>query len=118
MEVSMLSVKVWCLPPENEDTLKGIYGEIVSKIREIPVLSNSEEHLILVLFPSDCMSYGIGEEILVEAEFQAPCRFTYLTGNELAGRLGQVIASRYLGTQIAVKVKGYDGTTIGSWASK
>ncbi len=111
----MLSVKVWCLPPVDEEMFKGVYRKIVEKVREIPQLSNSEEHTILVLFPSDNMNFGIGEEILIEAEFQAPVKNPETVGYVLANKLGELFQGSYPQSYVAVKVKGFDGGTTGYW---
>lgn len=63
----MLVVKVWCLPPDqSEDVLRRLHLTIVDEVFKIRELGINDENDMVVLFPSDLMKYGLGEEIVIE----------------------------------------------------
>lgn len=62
----MLIIKVWCLPPMPETKLRELHKNIVTAVVGIKELSFKDETDMVCLFPSDMMSYGLGEEIVVE----------------------------------------------------
>jgi len=63
----MLTVKNWCLPGDlSQDRLKKLHNAIVVAVISIPETGITSEREMLDLFPSDKMSYGLGQEIKIE----------------------------------------------------
>jgi hypothetical protein len=61
-----LVIKVWCLPKMAEDQLRQLHVKIVAAVVGITVLRLKDENDMVCLFPPDMMSYGLGEEIIIE----------------------------------------------------
>ncbi len=62
----MLVVKVWCLPVQTEEQLQELHQSIVKALKDTQELKVKDEKDIMVLFPSDMMKYGLGQDILIE----------------------------------------------------
>lgn len=58
-------IKVWCLPKLEEEKLREIHRAIVAVAEESGLKG---ENSIIVLFPTDMMMYGLGEEIYIEGD--------------------------------------------------
>ncbi|MFH1169945.1 MAG: hypothetical protein V1704_00015 [Candidatus Vogelbacteria bacterium] len=62
-------IKVWGLPAnQSEDNLRILHGSIVAAVVELKELGLYSENDMTVLFPPDRMSYGLGDEIIVEID--------------------------------------------------
>lgn len=62
-------VTVWCLPANlSEGELRQIFIEVVATFKSQPGLDIQSESDLVVLFPSDRMSYGLGSEIVITVE--------------------------------------------------
>lgn len=86
-------IKVWCLPKLTESYLKDLFMGIVDAAKSIPELGLKDEHSMTVLFPTDAMKYGLGEEIIVEAAIlMKPER-----DEEVRQRLAQALGRRVKG---------------------
>jgi hypothetical protein len=90
-------IKVWCLPPkQTEQNLNRLHQAIVAAIISIPELGLKDETEMTCLFPSDSMSYGLGEEIIVEISglFEKPER-TESVRQLLAEKVGKAVYALY-----------------------
>ena len=86
-------IKVWCLPKAmTEELLKILCDAIINTVEGIPELGlTGKKGSITVLFPSDRMDYGLGEEIITEvAIFNKPERTDEVRA-ELARRIGTLL---------------------------
>jgi len=64
----MLVIKVWCLPTLSQEALLSLFKDIVAAVVAIEKLGVKSENEMLVLFPPDTMTYGLGKEVLVEVD--------------------------------------------------
>ena len=62
----MLVVKVWCLPKTTEELLQELHKKIVAAVARVEGIGIKQESQMVCIFPSDMMSYGLGEEIIIE----------------------------------------------------
>jgi hypothetical protein len=63
----MFVVKVWGLSSElTEEQLRSLFDQILDLAKSIPELKVSSERDILVLYPSDRMVFGLGNDLYVE----------------------------------------------------
>ena len=63
----MLTIKTWCLPNDlSEEELNNLHKAIVNAVISIPETLIKNESGMLNLFPKDMMSYGLGNEIVIE----------------------------------------------------
>ncbi len=62
-------IKIWCLKEKDEKSLRKIHHEVVKALKPLRHIRVRSEREILVLFPPDLMSYGLGEEIFIEVKF-------------------------------------------------
>lgn len=85
-------IKVWCLPKMTERRLRKLHKEIVTAVVGVEELGLKNETEMTCLFPSDMMSYGLGEEVIVEVTglFEKPER-TEEVRNRLAIALGTTV---------------------------
>ena len=83
-------IKVWCLPQMTEEQLNKLHKNIVQAVVGITELGLKDESDMTCLFPPDMMSYGLGEEIVIEVTglFEGPGR-TKTVGNDWHQRLGK-----------------------------
>lgn len=83
-------IKVWCLPKAmTEERLKILCDAIINTVESVPELGlTGKKGSITVLFPTDRMDYGLGEEIIAEVTglFIKPER-TEAVRNELARKI-------------------------------
>ncbi len=60
-------IKLYCLPAgQSEDGLRKVHKTVVAAVVAIPQLGLRDETDMTVLFVPDLMTYGLGEEIIVE----------------------------------------------------
>ncbi|MDP2665720.1 MAG: hypothetical protein Q8P23_03770 [bacterium] len=90
-------IKVWCLPQMTENQLKMLHKNIVGAVVDLVDLGLKDENDMTCLFPPDSMSYGLGEEIIIEVTglFEKPGRTEEVRQN-LAQALGFVVHSMFL----------------------
>ncbi|NTV55631.1 MAG: hypothetical protein HGB37_03695 [Candidatus Moranbacteria bacterium] len=62
----MIVNRTWCLPPLDERALNDLHNSIVKAVVSTPSSGVQSERDMLNLFPSDMMSYGLGDEVYVE----------------------------------------------------
>jgi len=89
-------IKLWCLPQQTEDQLNLLHQAIVKEVCSIKELGFRDENDMVVLFPPDMMSYGLGSEVFVEISgiFNAP-EVTPEPLNRLAKNIGQMVSSKF-----------------------
>ena len=85
-------IKVWCLPKEmTEERLKKLCNAIIATVESIPELGLAGKDAITILFPSDRMEWGLGEEIIAEvAIFIKPERTDEIRA-KLAEKIGTLL---------------------------
>lgn len=89
-------IKVWCLPKMSEKQLNELHRNIVDAVISVEKLGLKDENDMTCLFPPDMMSYGLGEEIIVEVTglFEKPER-TEEVRQLLATRLGREVHAMF-----------------------
>lgn len=101
----MLVVKVWCLSVDStEKQLRNIHQKIVTAATGIPGLHIKEEKDICVLFPKDMMSYGLGQEIIIEVSnigVGAIENYIGLMADSFASALKEFFPHSYVQCQVA-----------------
>ena len=91
-----LVTKVWCLPKEPEEKLQALHRKIVQAVvTGVPNLHLKGEQDMIVLFPTDAMSYGLGSDILVEISNATSLEL-------LAEKVGELIEKEYPRAKIEV----------------
>ena len=109
-------IKVWCLPADlTEAQLKELFQEIVQAVVANPFLKIKSEEDLLVLFPKDMMSYGLGSEIYVEITeiWHNPIENSYARAC-LISDVGKVLEKKFPKAQIicyAVPFNSKEGAT-------
>ena len=79
MPVPKMVVRLWCLPTQTEEELKSLHQALVAALvrADIGIMGEND---VIVLFPSDMMTYGLGSEILVEiSHLPTPTNMNYVT---------------------------------------
>ena len=88
-------IKVWCLPQESEEQLRLVHKSIVSAVVAVSELGLKDQNDMTVLFPTDMMKYGLGEEIIIEVSlFEKPERTDEVL-NRLAVNVGMSLKRIY-----------------------
>ena len=88
-------IKVWCLPEMTEAQIQKLHKEIVKCVEDLELLSLKGEESMIVLFPRDMMSYGLGSEIYIEVNGFPPPGFEDSVGWDIALALGVFFKSYY-----------------------
>lgn len=100
-----LTIKVWCLPGDlTESELQSLFWTIVASVKSIEELGVKSEKDVLVLFPTDRMEFGLGEEILAEisgGDFPFQER-TEEVKSQLIASVGEVIQKRFPNAEVSV----------------
>ena len=60
----MLHIVVWCLPKQAQRAYKKLFDQLVGAVISVPEASVEGERDVLINFPADLMSYGLGTEIV------------------------------------------------------
>lgn len=86
-------IKVSCLPEQSEDELQKLWAALVRAVEEVPELNLKGKNSMTILFPTDAMKYGLGEEIIIEVIglFERPDR-TEVIRKRLAVSLATAVA--------------------------
>jgi len=95
-------IKVWCLPKNiTEERLKILCKSIITTVEGIAELGLAGKDAITVLFPSDRMEWGLGDEIVAEvAIFNKPERT-----DEVRARLAKTIGTLLHGNFPSAKIE-------------
>ena len=82
-------IKVWCLPKETEENLRALHKTIVAAVVDVSELGLKDENDMTVLFPPDMMTYGLGQEVIIEISglYEKPERTDEVL-NRLAANVG------------------------------
>ena len=91
----MLTIKTWCLPNGlSEKELNNLHNAMVAAVISIPKTGVKDESMMLNLFPTDMMSYGLGNEIGIEiTKVPASCDQHIL--NDLAQAVSLVVSKAF-----------------------
>ncbi len=111
-------IKIWCLPAnQTEKKLNKVHQSIVSAVVGIPELGLKDQNDMTCLFVPDLMSYGLGEEIIVEIGglFEKPER-TKEIRQQLAKNVGLGIKKLYPKAKIECFVSSFNPEN-GFWTS-
>lgn len=111
-------IKVWCLPADqSEEKLNDLHQSIVSAVISIPELGLKDENDMTCLFVPDLMSYGLGEEIIVEISglFEKPER-TDEVRQRLAENVGSNVKKLYPDAKVECFVSSFNPIN-GFWTS-
>ena len=111
----MIVIKVWCLPDQKEEKLRKLYKEIVDVVIGMAGLlpKITDQNDMVVLYPSDLMKYGLGEEIIVEITGVGDCGYAR---NRLARKIGITIHVLYPMSRIECFVNSFN-PLMGTWSS-
>lgn len=111
-------IKVWCLPlDQSESDLNQLHRTIVKAVTAIEELGLRDENDMTCLFPPDRMSYGLGEEIIIEISglFEQPER-TVEVRRRLAASVGTAVKKLYPDAKIECFVASFNPAQ-GFWVS-
>jgi len=111
-------IKVWCLPAnQTEEKLNEVYQSIVSAVVGVSELGLKDQNDVTCLFVPDLMSYGLGDEIIVEicGLFKKPER-TEEVRQRLAKNVGVAIKNFYPDAKIECFVSNFNHES-GFWTS-
>ncbi|OGD67461.1 hypothetical protein A2442_03080 [Candidatus Campbellbacteria bacterium RIFOXYC2_FULL_35_25] len=111
-------IKVWCLPAnQTEEMLNKVHQSIVSAVVGIYELGLKDENDMTCLFVPDLMSYGLGEEIIIEISglFEKPER-TQGVRQRLALNVGLGIKRLYPKAKVECFVASFNPEN-GFWTS-
>ena len=101
----MLTIKIWCLPQMKEAKLRNVHLTLVSLATSMKELPCTNERDLLVLFPSDLMTYGLGTEILVEISgLEKDERQDWLFREKVAEKFGQAILQLFPQARVIARV--------------
>lgn len=112
-------IEVWCLPvDQTEDDLRRLHQAIVQAVVGVPELHLRNQNDMTVLFPTDLMKYGLGEEIIVKIEmFERPER-SLKVKQSLAKNVGMAVKMLYPKAKVeSGPVKTFRPETDGFWSS-
>lgn len=109
-------VKVWGLPAGEEYNLRTLRKKVPAAIAAIPELGLMDEQ-ITCLFPSDRMTYGLGEEIIIEIVglFEKPER-TEEVRHRLAEGVGSAVHGLYPNAKVECFIQTFNPNA-GFWMS-
>lgn len=104
---------------QTEVDLQSLYQKLVEAVLGIAELGLKSRHDITFLFPSDLMTYGLGEEIIVEITglYEKPER-TKQVQDHLAQAVGQVIKDAYPNANVEVFVYTFNPAASGFWQNR
>ena len=109
-------IKVYLLPPWDEDQLQNCFHCLVEAVKSIPVLQVRSEDDVIVLMNQDRMTYGLGTEILIEVDVSKYLVTIYETEDAIAKALVDVMQALLPDAHIQCKVHPFD-TSRGFWAT-
>lgn len=111
-------IKVWCLPPTEEEELNKLHQAIVRAVVGVQELGFKDENDMTCLFPSDMMKYGLGSEIIVEISglFIKPERSASAI-QTLAFQVGCAVSRQFQEAKIECLVYPFDAA-YGFWTCK
>jgi hypothetical protein len=110
-------IKVWCLPKQTEDELNHLHKSIVEAVVSITELGLKDKNQMTCLFVPDLMSYGLGQEIVIEIGglYEKPER-TDEVKRRLAESVGKNVKNIYQNARVECFVTSFDPKR-GFWKS-
>jgi hypothetical protein len=111
-------IKLWCLPAgQSEDDLRKVHKTVVAAVTAVPELGLKDETQMTCLFPPDLMTYGLGEEIIIEIGglFEKPER-TQDVRQRLAEGVGSAVHALYPNAKVECFIQTFNPNT-GFWTS-
>lgn len=111
-------IKVWCLPAnQTEEDLNRLHKAIVEAVVSVSELGLKSENDMTCLFVPDLMSYGLGEEVIVEISglYDKPER-TDEVRHKLAESVGRSVKELYLDARVECFVSVFNPKQ-GFWVS-
>jgi hypothetical protein len=116
----MLRIKVWCLPAgQTEGKLKLLHRTIVAAVVAIKEIGFRNENDMTCLFVPDLMTYGLGQEIIIEIDglgLFAELERTIGARHTLAASVGSAVKGLYPKAKVNCTVSGFDRDK-GFWIS-
>ena len=111
-------IKLWCLPLLTEAKLRKLHQDIVRAVVSVTELGLKTQNDMTVLFPTDMMKYGLGEEVIVEVTglFARRSRTPEVRAR-LANHLGRAVQEHVPQAMIEVFVTSFKPEQ-GFWTSK
>ncbi|MCR4276094.1 MAG: hypothetical protein NUV90_01790 [Candidatus Parcubacteria bacterium] len=112
-------IKVWCLPKMSEDQLRQLHAEIVAAAISVEMLGLKDENDMVCLFPSDKMSYGLGEEIIIEVRLvrRPQTSRAMMRQQQLANILGETMSKMFPEAYVECSIHLFNDDD-GSWSSQ
>lgn len=113
----MAILKVWCLPDAlTEEELQLLFQQLLSAVKTVPETGVQSEKDITILFPSDRMKWGLGEDIIAEIGdlpvSLSPEIPTFRAVRKLlAKRVGKTIKKRFPSAYVKCRVEIPDRRT-------
>ena len=108
-------IKVWGIPEAmTEERLKILCDSIVTATESIPELGLAEKNAVTVLFPSDRLKYGLGEEVIAEIVIFTKPERTDGVRAKLAEKIGILLHGNFPGAKIECFVYPLERTS-GFW---
>lgn len=94
-------IKVWCLPKDiPEERLQILCQAIITTVESIPELGLVGKDAITILFPSDRMEWGLGEEIIAEITTLSRPTWTDDVRMKLAEKISELLHGEFPGAKI------------------
>lgn len=112
-------IKLWCLPAgQTEEKLNFLHKTIVKAVVSISELGLTNENQMTCLFVPDLMSYGLGEEIIIEISglYDKPER-TKSVKQRLAESVGRSVKNLYPDAKVECFISTFDPKQ-GFWTSE
>lgn len=111
-------IKVWCLPKMTEDQLRQLHAEIVAAAMKVRGLDLRDENDLVCLFPSDMMTYGLGEEIIIDVTFvrYPQTANAMMRQQQLAQALGEMMHKMFPKAYIECHIHLFDAGN-GFWST-
>ena len=116
--LTIIVIKVWCLSSEqNEKDLNLLHKTIVKAVVSVSELCVKDENDMVCLFPPDLMTYGPGQEIIIEIDGIPDVPRKSLTVREqLARYVGENVLTLYPKARIECSVREFNPSN-GRWSS-
>jgi hypothetical protein len=100
-------VKVWCLPLDTpQEKLEKLHVEIVTAFMNESAFGVKDEMGLIVMFPKDLMSHGLGTDILIEVESQMNHQYEIAPGR-VAEELVRIVGLEFPKAVVTCEVRPY-----------
>ncbi len=109
-------IDVTCLPFLSEEILLDIHNELVVAIESVKAFGLKGEESMVHRFPMDMMSYGLGDEVVIEGYGFSELFTSEASWKELAYKIGAVLREFFPKAYIQCTVRSI-GSIRGIWIS-